>query len=247
MVMIPIMNQARLAAAAAGAAGVAKYPDIHRDTPLMGDGDDDYSYGGRSNTPSSGFTYQGKAYDPILNEPMVVEAEIHGDFWEDDMDHSEAVSYENIQSRTDTKTDEKSCQSCPPDGKVMPMVRRCSRWSAVTINYQTRICGTFYNPDTQQIQEFKYCGVSFDGWKEALCQFWEAKARYDQFFDMYNEPKTWWKGVKSAISQAGRHQAVTTVNQPLKVVWIFMQPISYNYFTKIFRLSMPDIMTKWVP
>ena len=63
----------------------------------------------------------------------------------------------------------------------MPMVRRCSRWSMVTISYQTRICGTFYNPETQQIQEFKYCGVSFDGWKDKLCQFWEAKARYDQF------------------------------------------------------------------
>ncbi|EPV5061582.1 Tox-REase-5 domain-containing protein [Klebsiella pneumoniae] len=32
------------------------------------------------------------------------------------------------------------------------------------------------------MQEFKYCGVSFDGWKDKLCQFWEAKARYDQFF-----------------------------------------------------------------
>ncbi|UZM73236.1 restriction endonuclease fold toxin 5 domain-containing protein [Yersinia intermedia] len=29
------------------------------------------------------------------------------------------------------------------------------------------------------MQEFKYCGVSFDGWKDKPCQFWEAKARYD--------------------------------------------------------------------
>ncbi|WP_230680756.1 Tox-REase-5 domain-containing protein, partial [Pluralibacter gergoviae] len=132
---------------------------------------------------SGGFTYQGKPYDPVLNEPMVVSAETHGDFWEDDMDHTEAVSYEGIEIKTGARsgTNEARCQMCPPEGKVMPMVRRCARWSRVTISYQTRICGTFYNPETRQIQEFKYCGVSFDGWKDKLCQFWEAKARYDQF------------------------------------------------------------------
>ncbi|MDT0536115.1 Tox-REase-5 domain-containing protein [Enterobacter cloacae] len=126
------------------------------------------------------------------------------------------------------------------------MVRRCSRWSEVTINYQTRICGTFYNPETKQIQEFKYCGVSFDGWKDKLCQFWEAKARYDQFFDAFGDPKGWWKGYRSGLSQAGRHQAVATVNQPLKVVWIFMQPVSYRYFSKMFK-DFKDIITRWVP
>ncbi|EPC9996581.1 Tox-REase-5 domain-containing protein [Enterobacter ludwigii] len=51
----------------------------------------------------------------------------------------------------------------------------------VTVSYQTRICGTFYNPETQQIQEYKYCGVFFDGWKDKLCQFWEAKASMISF------------------------------------------------------------------
>lgn len=128
----------------------------------------------------------------------------------------------------------------------MPMVRRCSRWGEVTISYQTRICGTFYNPETKQIQEFKYCGVSFDGWKDKLCQFWEAKARYDQFFDAFGDPKGWWKGYRSALSQSSRHQAVATVNQPLKVVWIFMQPVSYRYFSKMFK-DLKDIITRWVP
>ncbi|WP_319004310.1 Tox-REase-5 domain-containing protein [Yersinia intermedia] len=84
------------------------------------------------------------------------------------------------------------------------------------------------------MQEFKYCGVSFDGWKDKPCQFWEAKARYDQFFRTDGTKKEWWKGDGSAISQASRHQAVATVNQPLKVVWIFMQPMSYKYFSTIF-------------
>ncbi|EPM1947978.1 hypothetical protein ACTL4O_000210 [Salmonella enterica] len=77
-----------------------------------------------------------RQYDPVLNEPMAVSAETHGDFWEDDMDYSEAVSYEGINTKAgvQAKTDEKTCENCPPEGKVMPMVRRCSRWSMVTIS-----------------------------------------------------------------------------------------------------------------
>ncbi|HIB6175451.1 TPA: Tox-REase-5 domain-containing protein, partial [Klebsiella variicola subsp. variicola] len=95
-------------------------------------------------------------------------------------------------------------------------------------------------------QEFKYCGVSFDGWKDKLCQFQEAKARYDQFFKADGTRKTWWTGDISANNQATRHQAVATVNQPLKVVWIFMQPVSYRYFSKIFSRHK-DIITRWQP
>ncbi|MFH5041289.1 Tox-REase-5 domain-containing protein [Enterobacter cloacae complex sp. 2024EL-00232] len=111
---------------------------------------------------------------------------------------------------------------------------------------QTRICGTFYNPETKQIQEFKYCGVSFDGWKEVFCQFWEAKARYDQFLINSMQKKKWWKGDRSAINQAGRHQAVSTINQPLKVVWFFMQPISYAYFKRMF-VGFNDIIVRYQP
>ncbi|MCD2460943.1 hypothetical protein ACHHZ9_20285, partial [Enterobacter cloacae complex sp. 2024EL-00232] len=100
---------------------------------------------GGSSSGNSGFTYQGKKYDSILQEPMIVSAETHGDFWEDDMDYSEAVSYEGVDSKDcgQDKADEKSCKNCPPDGKVMPMVRRCSRWSEVTINYQTGLAPIF--------------------------------------------------------------------------------------------------------
>ncbi|MCB5321028.1 Tox-REase-5 domain-containing protein [Yersinia intermedia] len=241
--------------ASAGSIGAAGSSNGTATFPGMGSGGgweyDDMSMpssGGPRTRSNGGFDYQGKPYDPSLHEPMLVNVETHGDFWEDDMDHSESVSYENVDTHVgvQSKTDEKSCENCPPEGKVMPMVRRCSRWSMVTISYQTRICGTFYNPETQQIQEFKYCGVSFDGWKDKLCQFWEAKARYDQFFDAFGDPKGWWKGYKSGLSQAARHQAVATVNQPLKVVWVFMQPVSYRYFSKMFK-DFKDIITRWVP
>jgi len=234
--------------AAGGAAGSSTYPGTQSNG---GWEDDDMSFpdsGSAQSRSNGGFDYQGKPYDPILNDPMVVSAETHADFWEDDIDYSETVSYEGVDTKAgaQAKTDEKTCENCPPEGKVLPMVRRCSRWSQVTINYQTRICGTFYNPETKQIQEYKYCGVSFDGWKEKLCQFWEAKARYDQFFRPDGRKKGWWTGDVSAIKQAGRHQAVATVNPALKVVWIFMQPISAKYFTLIFE-SLHDIIVCWEP
>jgi len=236
------------AGAASGAIGSSTSSGMQRGGGWEGD---DMPYPDSGNTCSQsngGFDYQGKPYDPILNDPMIVSAETHGDFWEDDMDYSETVSYEGIDTKANvqTKTDEKTCENCPPEGKVMPMVRRCSRWSEVTINYQTRICGTFYNPETQQIQEFKYCGVSFDGWKDKLCQFWEAKARYDQFFKADGSRKSWWTGDISAKNQASRHQAIASINKPLRVVWIFMQPVSYRYFSRIFS-KYQDIITRWQP
>lgn len=258
MVMIPPVWAPAGGGAAAGSvgaagstAGASTFPGVNEGGTWENDGSWETSAdaGGTRGAPDNGgFTYQGKEYDPILNQPMEANAETQEGYWEDDIEYSESVTYDETQSKASTqaKTDEKTCENCPPEGKVAPMVRRCSRWSVITISYQTRICGTFYNPETKQIQEYKYCGVSFDGWKDKLCQFWEAKARYDQFFDTYGEPKGWWKGVRSGIKQAGRHQAVATINQPLKVVWIFMQPTSYRYFSKMFK-DMPDIMTRWIP
>lgn len=254
MVVLPPVAAGGMGGATAGSVGMAGSANGLSTFPGAGNHggweDDDMSASseGAQSRNQGGFDYQGKPYDPILNDPMAASAETHGDFWEDDMDYSETVSYEGIDTRTGAQThaDEKSCKNCPPEGKVMPMVRRCSRWSMVTISYQTRICGTFYNPETQQIQEFKYCGVSFDGWKDKLCQFREAKARYDQFFRVDGSKKPWWTGNQSAINQASRHQAVATVNQPLKIDWIFMQPLSHEYFRKLF-IDYKDITTRWQP
>jgi hypothetical protein len=50
---------------------------------------------------------------------MAFSAETHGDFWEDDMDHSETVSYEGVETKAgaQAKTDEKTCENCPRKGK----------------------------------------------------------------------------------------------------------------------------------
>ncbi|MCK3667450.1 Tox-REase-5 domain-containing protein [Photorhabdus noenieputensis] len=113
--------------------------------------------------------------------------------------------------------------------------RKVSRWSAITINYQRFIAKTKYDPTTQMIQEFQCLKVTFDGWRPAYCLFLEAKARYDQFFISEDEPKGWWKGVKSAQNQAVRHQAVCDVlDSTPHVEWYFLQPISYGYFKVLF-------------
>ncbi|OAT17623.1 hypothetical protein M979_2117 [Buttiauxella noackiae ATCC 51607] len=113
---------------AGGAVGSSSHPGKGND----GGWDDYMSYPDSGSTQyqhNGGFDYQGKLYDPILDEPMVVSAETHGDYWEDDMDYSESVSYEGVDTKigAHTKTDEKTCEGCPPEGKVLPMVRRCSR------------------------------------------------------------------------------------------------------------------------
>ena len=169
MVMFPPVVTGGMGGAATGSVGVAGGSTGTATFPGAGSThggweEEDMSYpgsGSGSRQGTGGFDYQGKPYDPMLNDPMAVSAETHGDFWEDDMDYSETVNYEGVDTSTgaQAKTDEKTCENCPPEGKVMPMVRRCSRWSMVTISYQTRICGTFYNPETQQIQEFKYLSL----------------------------------------------------------------------------------------
>lgn len=156
MVMIPPVVTGGVGGAATGSVGVAGGSTATATFPVAvgshgGWEDEDMSYpnsGNGSRQGTGGFDYQGKPYDPMLNDPMVASAETLGDFWEDDMDYSETVSYEGVETRAgaQAKTDEKTCENCSPEGKVMQMVRRCSRWSMVTINYQTRICGTFYNP-----------------------------------------------------------------------------------------------------
>lgn len=126
MVMIPPVVSGGIGGAAAGSvgmagssAGTATFPgSVSRHG---GWEDDDMTYSGSVSAQSKrngGFDYQGKPYDPILNEPMIVSAETHGDFWEDDMDYTETVSYEGVdtQAGAQAKTDEKTCENCPPDG-----------------------------------------------------------------------------------------------------------------------------------
>ncbi|MBS9435988.1 hypothetical protein EAE91_01965 [Photorhabdus noenieputensis] len=173
---------------------------------------------------------------------IVWSAEAYADFWEDDDLGEESVDTSAVQVKAQSKTEEcektetkKECQACLAIPVTSEKYRKVSRWSAITINYQRFIAKTKYDPTTQMIQEFQCLKVTFDGWRPAYCLFLEAKARYDQFFISEDEPKGWWKGVKSAQNQAVRHQAVCDVlDSTPHVEWYFLQPISYGYFKVLF-------------
>jgi hypothetical protein len=82
---------------ASGSTGTATFPGAG--SPHGGWEEEDMSFpgsGSGARQGNGGFDYQGEQYDPILNEPMAVSSEMHGDFWEDDMDYSETVSYEGV-------------------------------------------------------------------------------------------------------------------------------------------------------
>ena len=59
-----------------------------------------------------------------------------------------------------------------------------------------------YNYRTQ-IQEFKYCGVSFDGWKDKLCQFWEAKRDMISFSGLMVQKKSGGEGITVQLIKPG--------------------------------------------
>ncbi|MBS9426444.1 Tox-REase-5 domain-containing protein [Photorhabdus caribbeanensis] len=192
---------------------------------------------------------QHKKTDFVINPDITDEdrnivwsAEVYADFWEDDDLGEESIDTSAVQAKAQSKTEEcektetkKECQACLAIPVTSEKYRKVSRWSAITINYQRFIAKTKYDPTTQMIQEFQCLKVTFDGWRPAYCLFLEAKARYDQFFISEDEPKGWWKGVKSAQNQAVRHQAVCDVlDSTPHVEWYFLQPISYGYFKVLF-------------
>ena len=85
--MVMVLTGAGMGSAATGGVGMAGASTGTAVFPGAGsrDGDweeDNISYpgsGSGSRQGNGGFYYQGKQYDPILNEPMVVSAETHGD------------------------------------------------------------------------------------------------------------------------------------------------------------------------
>ncbi|TDB48188.1 Tox-REase-5 domain-containing protein [Photorhabdus khanii] len=185
---------------------------------------------------------------------IVWSEETHADFWEDDDLDEGPVDTSAVQAKTATKTEacestekQKACEECLAIPVTSEKYRKVSRWSAITINYQRFIAKTRYDPAAQMIQEFQCLKVTFDGWQPMYCRFLEAKARYDQFFDIGGNRKKWWKGYRSAIKQAGRQQGICDLlNSTPYVEWHFLQPISYSYFKPLLE-TMDNISVFYTP
>ena len=133
----------------------------------------------------------------------------------------------------------KRCEPCPPD--CGSLVERNWNMSEVARDYQARITG--FAPFT----EWNFKGIDFDGFRSSECLLQEAKARYDQFFDPEDgEPKHFFSlsgGERQIVRQATAQSRVTRTNPPSRLTWYFMEPIAYEYFTRLFLLDGLGIRT----
>lgn len=148
-------------------------------------------------------------------------------------------------SRTDATTKErKKCPDCTPD-RGAPFNRPTAGWSEVSIAYQARIGGMPVGPGF--ITEWLFSGVTFDGFDSSQCLLMEAKAKYDQFFDDFGDPKEWWKGDEPIMTEASAQSVVAKPQPPVQLRWHFMQPMSYHFFSKVFSAMRLPIETVFQP
>ncbi|WP_426575251.1 restriction endonuclease fold toxin 5 domain-containing protein (plasmid) [Xenorhabdus stockiae] len=157
----------------------------------------------------------------------------------------EADEKDKAESRTDAiSTTREKCDECPAIDQVVVVWEKCSSYSDITIEYQTRIAGTTYKPELGVIQTWLCQTVNFDGWKPGQCLFLEAKANYEQFFED-GEPKWFFAkfkkkptdktGLESMMSQASRQNGVCiSLSNIPKSHWHFLQSVPYEYFSEAF-------------
>lgn len=142
-----------------------------------------------------------------------------------------------------TKAKEK-CPECPPD-KGAPFIRKFAvrlPW----VNYQARICGMPSGPNF--ITEWMFNAVQFDGFTSGACLLKEAKAGYDQFFDEWGRPRTWWAyNVNDIIAEIVRQDLAATPKPPVRLEWHWQQPTSYRYFSRILSPAAPSVPHHYTP
>jgi hypothetical protein len=149
------------------------------------------------------------------------------------------------QAKADECAKAKKCDECPPDRGVF-RPQNTAGWSETSIMYQARICRLPVTPGF--ITEWLYNGVSFDGFDSSECMLKEAKARYDQFFDMWGGVLDWWeKGADKTIEEAMRQGVAATPRPPTRLRWHFMEPVSYRYFSGIIQAAYPDVEVVFQP
>ncbi|SPB15396.1 hypothetical protein NOV72_02622 [Caballeronia novacaledonica] len=152
------------------------------------------------------------------------------------------------KAQTDTqvkvRTRERECK-CPPDrGQMAPVNHAMSDLSA---QYQQFVTGF------PKGQEWIFSEKDFDGFQSGQCLLQEAKARYDQFFDeVTGQPKFFFainekKGFPKMKRQAKAQSDIVTANQPSKLQWYFMQPMSWRYATKEFGRAGFRLTTELKP
>lgn len=148
-------------------------------------------------------------------------------------------------ARSDAGTRQRdACKRCPLC-KGSLTTRSTAGWSEVSIAYQLRIGGLALTP--AGIQEWSYNGVSFDGVDLGACVLKEAKAHYEQFFNIYGQPQAWWGGVTPIIEEAVRQDLAAVPEPPVRLEWHFMEAKPYGYFATIIGAACPTIQVHFTP
>jgi hypothetical protein len=99
------------------------------------------------------------------------------------------------------------------------------------------------------LNEWQFGGVRFDGFDSSQCLLKEAKARYDQFFDMWGafkypfQEKIFINMTVEAVAQ----NAVAVPKPPVKLQWNFMESVSYRYMSKVLASATPEIEVLFRP
>jgi hypothetical protein len=142
------------------------------------------------------------------------------------------------QSRT-------KCKECPPD-KGVPFQRNFAvrkSW----VDYQARITGMPNGPTF--IMEWKFNNVDFDGFVSAECLLQEAKADYDQFFDIWNDFKYDFQKVIfiKMTEDAVKQNLIAIPKPPVRLRWYFQMPVSYRYMQRILQTAAPQIEVVFQP
>ncbi len=134
------------------------------------------------------------------------------------------------------------CKKCPPDEGQF--VQRNWNMSETSRQYQTYVTG--FAPGT----EWSFGGLDFDGFRSAMCQLEEAKAKYDQFFNRETgRPKRFFTlfGAEKIRTQATAQSTVAATSPSTRLRWYFMEPVSYRFFSRDFRTTAPVIQTEYKP
>lgn len=160
---------------------------------------------------------------------------------QEEADNAKSTPIARTEAQTKTR---KKCPDCTPD-RGAPTNRSTAGWSELSIAYQARISGMPVGPGF--ITEWLFSGITFDGFDSSVCLLKEAKAKYDQFFDDFGDPREWWKGDEPILAEAVAQSAIAKPQPPVQLRWHFMQPMSYRFFSKVFSTMRLPIETIFQP
>jgi hypothetical protein len=138
-----------------------------------------------------------------------------------------------------------ACKNCPPDQGTT--FQRNFTQPKEWIGYQTRITGMPSGPTF--ITEWLFRGVYFDGFRSSECLLMEAKATYDQFFDMWGEFKYPFQRqiFIDMTEDALKQNLVAVPKPPVQLRWYFQEPVSFRFMQKILNKAAPEIEVIYQP